>query len=73
MPHSDHGIIKDEKAQEQPTDKRRAQTAHQSSAGPSASREATRDPRLNDADKTDADKTSGSGRTMDKGDRARER
>jgi len=68
MPHSDHGIIKDEKAQEQPTDKRRAQTAHQSSAGPSVSREATRDPRLNDADKT-----SGSGRTMDKGDRARER
>jgi hypothetical protein len=68
MPHSDHGIIKDEKAQEQPTDKRRAQTAHQSSPGPSASREATRDPRLNDAEET-----SGPGRTMDKGNRARER
>lgn len=60
MKHSDQGIVKDEKAQEQPTDKRRAQTAHCSDPKTSASREATRDPRL-----TDAEKTSGSGMAPD--------
>jgi hypothetical protein len=68
MSHSDHGIIKDKQAQEQPTDKRRARTAHHSEAGPSPSREATRDPRLDDAEKTSA-----SGMPRDKRGRAEKR
>jgi hypothetical protein len=48
MRHSDHGIVKDERGQEQPTDKARAQTAQKSDPGKSATREATRDPKLND-------------------------
>jgi hypothetical protein len=54
MSHSDHGITKDKQAQEQPTDKRRARTAHHSESGPSPSREATRDPGLDHAEKTSA-------------------
>jgi hypothetical protein len=54
MAHSNHGIVKDDKAQEQPVDKQRAQTVHKT--GQSASREATRDPAL-----TDEEKTPGSG------------
>ena len=54
--HSGHGIAKDDKAQEQPVDKKRAQTAHRSDPRKSATREATRDPKL-----TDAEKTPGSG------------
>jgi hypothetical protein len=30
--HSDHGIVKDEKAEDQPKDKRRAQPAHKTKA-----------------------------------------
>jgi hypothetical protein len=60
MAHSDHGIVKDDKAQEQPTDRKRAQTAHTSHPGKSGSQEATRDPKLNDAEKTP-----GSGMTPD--------
>lgn len=40
--HSDHGIVRNEKAEEQPKDKKRAQTAHQSDAKGSVSRDATR-------------------------------
>ena len=50
--HADHGILKDDKGQEQPSDKQRAQTAHRSDPKKSVSREATRDPKLNDAEKT---------------------
>ncbi len=50
--HSGHGIAKDRQAQEQPVDKTRAQTAHQSDPKKSATHEATRDPKLNDAEKT---------------------
>jgi len=46
------GIVRDEKGQEQPADKARAQTAHKSDPKKSGSREATRDPKLNDAEKT---------------------
>ena len=60
MAQSDHGIVKDDKAQEQPADPKRAQTAHRSHPGKSGSREATRDPKLNDAEKTP-----GSGMTFD--------
>jgi hypothetical protein len=54
MRHSDHGIVKDEKGQEQPTDKARAQTSQKSDPSKSATRAATRDPKLNDKEKTPA-------------------
>lgn len=44
MAHSDHGIVR-KKAEDQPKDKERAQTAHTTDADKSASREATRDPK----------------------------
>ncbi len=47
MAHSNHGITR-HKAEEQPADKDRAQTAHQTDSEKSVSREATRDPSLND-------------------------
>jgi hypothetical protein len=56
MKRSSHGIIKDEKAEDQPADSKRAQTVHRSDPRKSVSREATRDPKL-----TDAEKTPGSG------------
>jgi hypothetical protein len=58
--HSSHGIAKDHMGQEQPLDKERAQTAHRSHPKKSVSHEATRDPRL-----SDAQKTPGSGMTSD--------
>ncbi|MBB4260445.1 MULTISPECIES: hypothetical protein [unclassified Bradyrhizobium] len=65
MAHSDHGIVKDKRAEEQPRDKERAQSVHKADpqkAGSkgSPSREATRDPKLNDNSKTP-----GSGMTPD--------
>jgi hypothetical protein len=57
--HSNHGIVRDRQAQEQLADRRRAQTAHHSDPEKSATHEATRDPKLNEAKKTSA---SGSGR-----------
>ena len=56
MKHSDQGIVKDEKAQEQPADKRRAQTVHKAKPDKSVSREATRDPNLDDARRTPSSK-----------------
>ncbi|MEK9279051.1 hypothetical protein MTR72_05230 [Bradyrhizobium sp. ISRA442] len=56
MAHSDHGIVKDKRAEDQPRDKQRAQTVHKSDpkSDPkgSPSREATRDPKLNDNNRT---------------------
>lgn len=65
MAHSHQGIVRDNnKAEDQPADKERAQTAHTSKSRGSVSREATRDPRLNDEEKTP-----GSGMTSnDRGD-----
>ena len=60
MGHSNQGIVKDDKAELQPADKQRAQTVHKADPKKSVSREATRDPRLNDAEKTP-----GSGMTPD--------
>ena len=40
--HSDHGIVRDEKGEEQPKDKQRAQTAHKTDAKGSVSKEETR-------------------------------
>ncbi|WP_439357702.1 hypothetical protein [Bradyrhizobium sp. DASA03007] len=52
MAHSDHGIVKDKRAEEQPRDKRRAQSVHRTDPKGSPSREATRDPKLSDDSKT---------------------
>ncbi|MHC2274860.1 hypothetical protein ACVME8_001471 [Bradyrhizobium diazoefficiens] len=52
MAHSDHGIVRDQRAEDQPRDKQRAQTAHKTGSKGSPSREATRDPKLNDNNKT---------------------
>lgn len=60
MAHSDHGIVKDKRAEDQPRDKQRAQTVHKTNQKGSPSREATRDPKLNDDSKTP-----GSGMTPD--------
>jgi hypothetical protein len=54
------GIVRDEKGEEQPADKQRAQTVHKTDPKNSVSREATRDPKL-----ADANKTPGSGMTPD--------
>jgi hypothetical protein len=43
MAHSDHGIVKNKKAEEQPKDKQRAQTVQTADPDKSVSREATRD------------------------------
>ena len=51
MTHSDHGIVKDEKGQEQPVDKQRAQAVHTTGRDGSVTREATRDQKLDDAGK----------------------
>jgi hypothetical protein len=60
MAHSSQGIVRDKKAEEQPADKKRAQTVHKTDPKHSVSKEATRDPDL-----TDANKTPGSGMTPD--------
>jgi hypothetical protein len=62
MKHSDHGIVRDKQAQEQPADKKRAQSAHRTDAKRSATREATRDRKL-----TDAEKARGAGNPRNKG------
>ena len=59
MKHSNHGVVR-EKGEEQPADKQRAQTVHKTGPKRSVSREATRDPKL-----ADAEKTPGSGVTPD--------
>jgi hypothetical protein len=41
MAHSDHGMVKNKKAEEQPKDKERAQTVHTVDPDKSVSREAT--------------------------------
>lgn len=40
----DQGIVRDQKGEEQPQDKERAQTAHKSHSEHAVSREATREP-----------------------------
>jgi uncharacterized protein YcnI len=40
--HSDHGIVRNERAEEQPKDERRAQTAQKTDARNSASKDETR-------------------------------
>jgi uncharacterized protein YjbJ (UPF0337 family) len=40
--HSDHGIVRNEKGEEQPKDKQRAQTAHKTDAQNSVSKDETR-------------------------------
>ncbi len=50
MGHSNQGIDRP-KGEEQPTDRTRAQTAHETSPKKSTSREATRDPKLSNTNK----------------------
>jgi len=50
--HSDHGIVKDGMSEEQPKDKERVQTVHETDARDSASREETRHPKSGDAKKS---------------------
>lgn len=50
MAHSDQGIVKNKKAEEQPKDEQRAQTVH--GTDPDKSREGTRDPKAADSSKT---------------------
>ena len=45
MGHSSQGIVKDQKGEEQPADKQRAQTAHKTASKASVSKEGTRDPK----------------------------
>ncbi|WP_061030167.1 hypothetical protein [Bradyrhizobium sp. CCH5-F6] len=52
MAHSDQGIVKDMRAEDQPRDKERAQSVHTTDKKGSPSREATRDPKLSDNSKT---------------------
>jgi hypothetical protein len=52
MNRSDQGIVRNQRGEEQPADKERAQTAHKTDPKRRASPEATRDPRLNDPEKT---------------------
>ncbi len=52
MTGKEQGIVRDQRGEEQPADKDRAQTAPKSDPKKSVSREATRDPKLNDAEKT---------------------
>lgn len=52
MAHSDHGIVKDKRGEDQPRDKERARSVHKTNQKGSPSREATRDPKLNDNSKT---------------------
>ena len=40
--HSDHGIVKDKQAEEQPKDKERAETVHETGSDNSVSKEQTR-------------------------------
>lgn len=60
MVHSNQGITRTQRGEEQPVDAERANTAHQSTSSRSVSREATRDPKL-----SDDSKTPGSGMTPD--------
>jgi hypothetical protein len=52
MANSHQGIVRDKRGEEQPRDKQRAQQVHKSESPGSPSREATRDPELNDKSKT---------------------
>ena len=52
MAHSDQGIVKNRKAEEQPKDKQRAETVHVTDPDKSVSREATRDPKAGGSNKT---------------------
>ena len=52
MKASNQGIVRDQKAEDQLVDSERAQTVHRVDPEKSVSREATRDTRLTDAEKS---------------------
>ena len=51
MKHPNQGIVRDGRAEEQPADKKRAQTVHRPDSENAVSREATRDPKMADVEK----------------------
>ena len=51
MKHPRQGIVKDRRAEEQPADKKRAQTVHRTDSDNAVSRESTRDPEMTEAEK----------------------
>jgi hypothetical protein len=59
MAHSSQGIVRDKKGEEQPADKKRAQTVHKTDPKHSVSKEATRDPKLTDAPDDSGDAPTG--------------
>jgi hypothetical protein len=61
MANSDHGIVKNEKAEDQPKDKERAQTVHRVNPDKSVSREATRDPKAGGSNNAAGDRPSRTG------------
>jgi hypothetical protein len=61
MANSDQGIVRDHnnRAEEQPKDKQRAQTVHATNPDKSVSREATRDPKAADTNKATGQRGNG--------------
>lgn len=51
MTNASQGIIRNERGEDQPADRQRAQAVHQADPTGSPSREATRDPQLSDDSK----------------------
>jgi hypothetical protein len=55
MKHPSQGIVRDRRGEEQPADKNRAQTVHRPDSDNAVSSEATRDPKMTDAEKKRGD------------------
>jgi hypothetical protein len=49
--HPTQGIVRDQRGEEQPADKKRAQTVHRPDSENAVSQEATRDPKMTDAER----------------------
>ena len=62
MKHSNQGIVRDGRAEEQPADKERAQAVHRTNPQKSVSREATRERKLGEAEKASHNKPDHRGR-----------
>ncbi|MBV8697223.1 hypothetical protein [Bradyrhizobium sp.] len=51
MKHPTQGIVRDQRGEDQPADKKRAQTVHRPDSDNAISREATRDPKMTEAER----------------------
>lgn len=56
MKHPTQGIVRDQRGEEQPADKKRAQTVHRPDSENAVSHEATRDPKMTDAERKKNDR-----------------